>query len=101
MTWIAPDSIATALMYSLTILSATGRPAAALSTGSLPVADHASATFGLTMSASLTDSTMRSRIILSGTPGSAISASTTMMATTTIISISEKPRPPARRADRH
>ena len=39
-TWIAPDSIATALMYSLTILSATGRPAAALSTGSFPVADH-------------------------------------------------------------
>ena len=34
-TWIAPDSIATELMYSLTILSATGRPAAALSTGQL------------------------------------------------------------------
>ena len=60
------------------------------------------ATCGLTMSASLTDSTMRSRISLSGTPGSAISASTATMPSTTISSISEKPprAPSTRRSAR-
>ena len=89
--WIAPDSTATALIMSLTILSATGRPAAALSTGSLPVADHAAAIGGLTMSASLIASTMRSRISFSGTPGTAMRAMIAMMAITIISSSREKP----------
>ena len=68
-TWIAPDSTATEPTWSLTMRSATGRPAAALSTGTSRGAAQARRSCGPTNSVSLTASTTCSRISPSGTPG--------------------------------
>ena len=64
-TWIAPDSMATELMYSLTILSTTASRPRRCRPASSPASPTRRATVGLTIRSSLADSTIGRGSILS------------------------------------
>src|SRR3990167_1739807 len=89
--WIAPPSTVTDFTTLLTILSAAGSPALALSSGMVLVTAQAAATGSLAILASGMASTMFSQMYLLARLGTAMSARMAMMATTTINSINEKP----------